>query len=284
MFLWTGFPRVFAALVTAVFIPMLGVGVGIIFRGGAFVFRKSSSSFEQARFFGALFAVSSLVTPFFLGAAVGAVASGRVRLDQPIDPWQVWMTPTSLLGGALAVGTCMWLAAVFLAADADRDGQPHLTAYFTRRSQITAVVLGMVSLVGIYVIESDASSLADGLETWGAPLIVASGACGLATMYLLARGRPQVARVPAVGAVVSVLVGWGVGQYPWMLVDEIEIADAATSSATLWALVVAFALAVVLVIPSLFWLLRLTAEGALSTDQSRGDSSFARLESLEGEH
>ncbi len=283
VFLWTGFPQVFAALVTAVFIPLLGVGVGIIFRGGAFVFRKSSSSFEQARFFGALFAISSLLTPFFLGAAVGAVASGRVPLDGSVDPWRVWVTPTSVLGGVLAVGTCMWLAAVFLAADADRDGQTDLVDYFSRRSQITAIVLGLVSLSGIYIIETDAPVLAGGLETWGAPLVVASGICGVSTMSLLARGRPRVARLPAVGAVVSVVLGWGVGQFPWMLVDEITIDEAAAEPATLWALVVAFGLAGLLVIPSLVWLLGLTAGGALSSQRSRDDSSLSRLESLEAD-
>ncbi len=275
VYLWTAFPEVFAAIVTATFIPLIGVAVGIIFRGGAFVFRKSSSTFESARFFGALFAVSSLVTPFFLGAVAGAVASGRVPLDGDVDPWAVWLTPTSFLGGALAVGTCMWQAAVFLAADAKRDGEVELAAYFARRSQITAVVLGAIALSGIVVIETDAPTLADGLETWGAPLVALSGLGGLAAMFLLRRGDHELARIPAVVAVVSVMLGWGVGQYPWMLVDEVEITDAAAPSATLWALVLAFGLAGLLVVPSLVWLLRLTAVGALSTDETRDDSSLA---------
>ncbi len=282
VFLWTGFPRVFAALVTATFVPLIGVAVGIVFRGGAFVFRKSSTSFEQARFFGALFAVSSLVTPFFMGAAVGAVASGRVPLDGAVDPWSVWLTPTSLLGGILAVGTCMWQAAVFLAADSQRDGDPRLADYFARRSQITAVVLGAVALVGVYVLETDAPTLADGLERLGAPLVVGSGLFGLATMGLLRQGRHQLARIPAVGAVVTIVIGWGVGQYPWMLVDEIEIGDAAAGDATLWALIVAFGFAGLLVVPALVWLLRLTEMGALSSSEARADSSLARHESLMG--
>ena len=51
-------------------------------------------------------------------------------------------------------------------------------------------------------------------------------------------------------------------QYPWLLVDEVRIVDAAGATATLQGLLVAVGLAVVLVLPPLAYLFRLT--------QSRG--------------
>ena len=54
------------------------------------------------------------------------------------------------------------------------------------------------------------------------------------------------------------MAGWGVGQYPWLLVDEVRIEDAAGASATLSALMVAVALAGVLVLPALAYLYWLT--------------------------
>jgi cytochrome d ubiquinol oxidase subunit II len=55
-----------------------------------------------------------------------------------------------------------------------------------------------------------------------------------------------------------------VGQYPWLLVDEVTIAQAAGAPATLRALLVAAALAAVLVLPALAYLLRLTQTEAWS--------------------
>ena len=65
-------------------------------------------------------------------------------------------------------------------------------------------------------------------------------------------------------AVAAVVPGWGVGQYPWLLVDEVTIVDAAGAPATLHALLVAVGLAAVIVLPPLAYLLRLTQSEAWS--------------------
>ena len=59
-------------------------------------------------------------------------------------------------------------------------------------------------------------------------------------------------------AVASIVVGWGVAQWPWMLVDQLEIDAAAGATATLWALVIVFGLAAVTVVPALVYLYWLT--------------------------
>jgi cytochrome d ubiquinol oxidase subunit II len=60
--------------------------------------------------------------------------------------------------------------------------------------------------------------------------------------------------------VVAVVLGWGVAQYPWLLVDQVTIADAAGARATLWALLVVACLAAVVVVPPLGYLLWLTQQ------------------------
>ncbi|MDG9717636.1 hypothetical protein [Streptomyces sp. DH24] len=71
------------------------------------------------RLFGATFAFSSLATPFFLGTVAGAVASDRVPAGiTQDDTVSSWLNPTSLISGALAVGTAARLAAVYLTRDA----------------------------------------------------------------------------------------------------------------------------------------------------------------------
>jgi len=81
---------------------------------------------------------------------------------------------------------------------------------------------------------------------------------GVAAVTLVFRRRYAIARFPAAVAVGSVLTGWGVGQYPWLLVDEITINDAAGADATLTGLLIVVALAAVVVLPALSYLLWLT--------------------------
>lgn len=68
---WTGFPRTFAAATTTLFIPLALALTGIVLRGASFAFRKYSATVSQARLFGAIFAASSLISPFFLGLSRG---------------------------------------------------------------------------------------------------------------------------------------------------------------------------------------------------------------------
>jgi cytochrome bd ubiquinol oxidase subunit II len=58
--------------------------------------------------------------------------------------------------------------------------------------------------------------------------------------------------------VAAVVTGWGVGQYPWMLVDQLTIKEAAGAPATLAGLLVVIALAVVFILPAFAYLLWLT--------------------------
>ena len=85
--LWTAFPRGYAAVMSALFVPLSLAAAGIVLRGAAFVFRKTVQELAGRRLLGATFALSSVVTPFFLGTALGAVVSGRVRVGDPgVDP------------------------------------------------------------------------------------------------------------------------------------------------------------------------------------------------------
>lgn len=251
---WTAFPESFAAAMTTLFVPFLLALAGIVLRGAAFAFRKYAATIGQARLFGAFFAASSLVTPFFLGAVAGAIASGRVPADGRGDLWASWLNPTSLFGGAIAVGTCSFLAGVFLCADADRSRQTGLAEALRRRTLAVGVGTGVVVFAALVPLQRDAPTLADGLSGRAAPLLALSGLTGTATLILLHRRHFGWARLTAVGAVGTVLLGWGVGQYPWLLVDEVTIEQAAGAESTLGGLLVAVALAGVIVLPALAYL------------------------------
>ncbi|WP_322936992.1 cytochrome d ubiquinol oxidase subunit II [Nocardioides bizhenqiangii] len=255
---WTGFPESFAAAMTTLVLPLLLALLGIVLRGASFAFRKYSATLGQARLFGVIFATASILTPFFLGTVAGAIASGRVPAEGVGDRWSSWLNPTSIFGGLIAVGTCAFLAGVFLAADAARSDKVRLAEDLRLRALVVGAVTGVVVLVALVPVSEDAPTLSEGLAGRAAALVVVSALAGTATLWLLWERRYSLARWPAVVAVASVVSGWGVAQYPWLLVDEVRIVDAAGASATLQALLVAVGLAVVVVLPPLAYLLRLT--------------------------
>lgn len=254
VFLWTGFPTAFAAIMNTLFVPWLLVALGIVLRGGAFAFRKFSSSLREAQIHGAVFAVSSLVTPFFLGMIAGAIASGRVPLDERGDVWSSWTGPTSWVGGVLAVLTCSFLAGTFLAADASRSGNTELADEIGSNAFWVGLITGGVSLVAAVTLELDAESLASGLHGRGLPLILISAVAGSFSVWRLRQRRWARARVGAVIAVASIVIGWGVGQYPDILVDHAEIDEVIGARPTQIGLLIVFGLAGVTVVPALAWL------------------------------
>ncbi len=265
VFLWTGFPAGFASIMETLFVPFSLAGLGIVLRGSAFAFRKVAPSIAQARLHGALFAMSSVLTPFLFGTIAGAVAAGRVPAEGVGDRWTSWTGPTSLVGGTLAVLTCSFVAAVFLTSEASRLGDRDLEEACRRRALGAGLVTGAVALLGVVPLRGDAPTLAGELQGRAAPLVLLSAAAGVTALWTLWRRRCEIARVAAVVAVASVVAGWGVAQWPWLLVDELELGDAAAADATLWALLVVVAIAGVTVLPALAYLYVLTQreEGGL---------------------
>ena len=283
VYLWTAFPEAFVSIMTTLYIPMMAAAFGIIFRGSAFAFRKWAPTLSKARVMGAAFAASSFVTPMFLGAVAGAVASGRVPLGNAAgDPWSSWLNPTSALGAALAVVTCAYMAAVLVSRDASRAGRDDLAAYFRARALGAGAVAGIVALGGVAVIRADDQTLYEGLTSpAGIAVIAVSAVAGAGSLVAIWYRRRHLSRILAVVATSAVIWGWAVGQYPWLLTDVLTIEDGAASSTVLWGLIAAFIGAAVLAVPSLLWLLVLTERGVLDEGSgSTRDSSDALLSRL----
>lgn len=265
--LWTAFPTVFSSIMLTLYIPLGLAAIGIVLRGSGFAYRHVTAGFAARRAFGAMFAVSSLITPFFLGAVLGAIAGGRVPLGGEVgDPIASWWNVPGVYAGILAVVTCGYLAAVYLVADAHRHGDDELVAYFRVRAMTAGVVAGVVAVAGLIVARDDIPELFEGLTTTAAPLVAVSAVCAVATMVLLFRQVARPTRQLAIVAVASIVWAWGLAQQPWMLPDQITVTDAAASAPTLWAIIVAVGLAAVVIVPALALLWRLDQANVLEVD------------------
>ena len=115
--------------------PLALAALGIVLRGSGFAFRKSIEGLAERRAAGATFALSSVLTPFFMGAVVGAIASGNVPADGNGDAFSSWLEPLPLLTGAMFVATGAYLAAVFLVGDARRAGDARAASATSRAAR-----------------------------------------------------------------------------------------------------------------------------------------------------
>lgn len=250
--LWTGFSEAFASITLTLFVPLTLVALGIVLRGASFAFRKSLFRTSQQRPLGAIFALSSVLVPYCMGAVAGAIASGRVPAGGKAgDPWTSWVNPASIMGGVLAVTVGAYLASVYLIWDADRLADDAMVEYFRRRALAAAVVAGVVALVGIFVLRAEARHVFHGLTSRALPLVILSVVCGLGSLVLLVRRTHRGARLAAIGAVASIVWAWGVAQWPYILPTSLKVSAAAAPSATLVTLLVVFGVAAVVIVPSL---------------------------------
>ena len=80
---------------------------------------------------------------------------------------------------------------------------------------------------------------------------------------LLARDAARGARLLAIGAVASIVAGWGVAQWPYILPESLEVSDAAAPDGTLNALLVATIGAVIIVVPGFVLLYTLDQKSLL---------------------
>ncbi len=249
--LWTAFPEAFGAIMSTLYVPIALAALGIVLRGAGFAFRKSVDTLSQQRALGATFAISSVMTPFFMGTVVGAIAAGNVPVEGNGDAFSSWLQPLPLLTGALFVASGAYLAAIFLISDSRGAGDEELEAYFARRAIWAALGAGVFAAAGIFALHSEARYVYDGLTSDGLPLVVISAGCGLAVMALLLRGARRGLRPLAALAVAAVIWGWGVAQFPYLLPTSLDISTGAAPDPTLVSVFIVFGAAVVLVLPAL---------------------------------
>ena len=259
---WTAYPEAFASIFSTLSVPLFIAALGIILRGTAYAVHAGTAREIERKAIDAVFSVSSILTPFALGAAIGGIASGRVPVGNAEgDLVTSWVNPTSFAIGTIAVATGAYLAAVYLAGDARRAGLDDLAAAFRTRALAAGAVTGTLALAGLVVVSLDAEKLRDGLFDWPAIVaIVASAVAGLATLELVRRARFEPARYLASAAVAAIVVGWALAQRPELL-PGLTVEQAAAERPVLIATIVGVASGAVVLVPSLALLFGLVLRG-----------------------
>jgi cytochrome bd ubiquinol oxidase subunit II len=270
---WTAYPEAFASIFSTLTVPLFIAALGVILRGTAYAVHAGTAREIERRTIDTIFSISSILTPFALGTAVGAVASGRVPVGNARgDLITSWLNPSSIAVGILAVATGAYVAAVYLAGDARRAGLDDLAAAFRTRGLAAGLATGVIAFAALAVLVVDADRVGERLLDWpAAAAVAASAVAGLLTLELVRRCRFEAARYGASGAVASVIVGWALAQRPELL-PGLTVEEAAAGRPTLAATVVGVAIGGLVLIPSLGMLFGLVLRGRLDEEATFADA------------
>ena len=275
--LWTAFPPAFAAIMTALFIPLSLSLLGIVLRGVGFAFRHTARRLRVQQLTGATFASSSLITPFFMGTVVGAVATGQVPVHPTGNVLAAWTSATSIMTGFLFVAACAYVSAVFLVLEARQRGRRELVRYFALRATAAGAVTGGLAGATFAELSSSSPYVFHRLTGIALPLVAISIAAGIAVlgMLWLRWYHPLILRATAAVAVATVVWGWGLAQYPYLFPTTLTLPSGSAPSASLDAEFVVAGLAVVLVVPGFALLYYLQQRGLLTESESDADVRVA---------
>lgn len=264
--LFTAFPKAFAVVSTRLHIPLSLMLVGVVLRGSAFAFRtndvvKARTEDRAEKFWERVFGLSSVLTPIMLGVTIGALASGHVGepmgtmgtfVDVFIRPWA---TLFCFLTGCLALTLFAGLAAVYLILEATDE---FLREEFRRRALLAAAVSGAIALAVFFLAKTEAPEIWHALTQtlWGILMVTLAGVSGGTMVVALVQRLYRIAFFSAVGEVIFILWGWALGQYPFLIVPDVTIADAAPPQ-TLRLVLIALMIGALVLFPSLYYLYRI---------------------------
>jgi len=274
---WTSYPKAFGSITSTLAVPLFIALLGIILRGISYAMREGAATPRESGRIDTRLALSSILVPFALGAAIGGIATNRVPVGNAAGHmWSSWLNPTSIVIGTLAVATSAYLAAVYLAADAAHDGDEVLERHFRLRALACGVIAGAIAIGGLFVVNADDHALVHSLLHGRAlPAVIVSGVAGLATLLLVYRRRYELARYAASLAVAAVVAGWALSRWPTIL-PGLSVHQAAAGHDTLVCVVVAVLGGAVVLLPSLALLFRLTVAGRFRAGE-RGDVETAAV-------
>lgn len=257
--LFTAFPKGFAALFTALLVPVVVALVGISFRGAAFAFRHfGRQTGEQIPFMVSTFAISSILTPFAFGMAMTSAASGKIIFvnGQILAGQWFWISLFTLWGGLVGMAICAFLTPIFMTVRTEGALQND----FRLQGIIAGLTLGFLTTLEIPIAMVEAPLFASRfLAVRCAPFIVLSVLAGITTQILLWKCRFLWAQMAAVGTVALTITGFCAAIYPDILIGQLTLDEAAAPPATLQAFFVVLVVGIIILVPSLlflYWIFR----------------------------
>jgi len=258
--LFTAFPPAFAAIATALHIPITLLLIGVVLRGTAFTFRTYDVQRDDVqRRWSLTFSIASIITPILLGTILGAIASGTIRVADGtvVTGFTVsWLAPFPFAVGIFALALFAFLAAVYLTVEA-RDHA--LQEDFRLRALVSGVVVGVLALTVFILAKDGAPTVRAGISRswWALGLHFFTAVFATSAFITLLTRRYRVARFCTAAQVTLILLGWAFAQFPNLVEPDVTIASAAAPQITLELLLGALIAGAILLFPSYYYLFRI---------------------------
>jgi cytochrome d ubiquinol oxidase subunit II len=256
---FTGFPPAFAAISVALHVPLTLFVVGVVLRGSAFAFRASDTEGDvQQRRWGLIFSSASTIAPVLLGMMVGALCSGRIRISDGIVTgsfFTPWLAPFPLAVGLFALALCAFLAATYLTVEVtDED----LREDFRRRALGAGLVVGVLALAAFALSGQGGPRVRQALmlRRWSWPFHALTATAAVTALAALRARRYRLARAAVVAQTVLILLGWGLSQFPFVVVPDLTLMAAASSARAQRLLLIVLLAGLPVLVPSLIVLFR----------------------------
>ncbi|WP_328471317.1 cytochrome d ubiquinol oxidase subunit II [Actinoplanes sp. NBC_00393] len=264
---WTAFGSTFASIMSTLYIPLALALLGIVLRAAGFAMSKDAARARMRHLAGWVFGIGSVLTPFWLGTAVGAVLTGRIPVgDAAGNEVTSWFNVTAILIGLLVVAIGAYVSAVYLHAEALRHGVSALYGYFRIRA-IGAGIAGLAIGVGVLIsLYFDEKQMFDRVvqRSW---ILLLLSLILLTVSFRLATGaRTWLPRLVSAGGIAALVGAWAVAQYPYLLPFSLTVSQGAAEAATLRWMLIWFVGALILVIPALILLFWLDQQDELGED------------------
>ncbi|MEO8685881.1 MAG: cytochrome d ubiquinol oxidase subunit II [Devosia sp.] len=242
------FPLAYAIIFPALYMPIIAMLLGLVFRGVAFEFRWRSGRWIHLWDWG--FCVGSIVAAFTQGVALGALVQGiKVTGRAYAGGWWDWLTPFSISTGIAVVIGYGLLGATWLNLKTHGELQARARKIALVTGAITFALIGVVSiwtatLNPVY------------FERWFGfptaffssivPLLLAVGGVGL--WHGLTHDKHLQPFLAALGLFILSFAGIGISFYPFIIPGALTFEDAAAPDSSLQFLLVGAAVLVPIIL------------------------------------
>lgn len=245
--LMAAFPRAYALVLSSLYLPVLTLLLGLIFRGVAFEFRFKGRGLAR-RAWGAAFSLGSIVAAFSQGLILAALVQGLPMQDgRYVGGVWGWLTPFALLTGVALMCGYALLGAGWLILKT--EGRLHARARRWARPLVIGVLAGM-ALVSLWLPWLDSRVMARWFEgghfLWLFPVPLLTLAAGWLLWRAAGPGTPpQPAHDgwPFVWTLALFVLGFAgllLGMWPYLVPPQLTIWGASSPPSsqgfTMWGL------------------------------------------------
>ena len=226
--LFGAFPLAYAVVLSALYLPLIFMLLGLIFRGVAFEFRFKAKAAKR-HLWDKAFIGGSLTATFFQGVALGAYIDGFEVVDRAYAGGALdWLTPFSLFCGlaliaAYALLGCTWLIM-------KTEGRLQLQMHNMARP-LVFVLLGVTGIVSLWtpLAHADIAERWFSLPNifWFMPVPLLVLLCTWALLRAVARNANYAPFLLTLTLIFLGYSGLGISLWPNIIPPSISIWDAA---------------------------------------------------------